>query len=298
MAGASFKFAWLRHIATDPRCSAFQVRVAVVIATDASKETGEVSISLTSLAEQLGATRNGVQQALCFGPKALTALGYLDLVQPGRGGRRGARPAVYRLRSSANTDWPIDERKGPTAVGQPDAKSANGHWQIGQQPLAHHKEDSVSSRTTPPSAHDLFETLIKAGGDALNRSALQARGMSDPLAWLDRGCSLDLDVLPVISAKATGKKHGAIRSWTYFADAVAEAHERRTASPKRNGDAKPVDVVRVTVKDPRWPALAARRNAEHPELRPLRGITDKANPEERGWYFPRAWLAELAGDAS
>lgn len=76
-------------------------------------------------------------------------------------------------------------------------------------------------------SRDLHRRLIEAGGDALNRTSASLETVSDAIGWIETGADLDKDILPVIRAKAARARPQSIRSWQYFATAVAEAVERR-----------------------------------------------------------------------
>ena len=80
----------------------------------------------------------------------------------------------------------------------------------------------------PARARDLEKRLHEAVGETVNPVSPQIMILAEPLNWLDgQGCDLDADVLPVLKAQAAKRERHAIRSWSYFREAVLEARDRR-----------------------------------------------------------------------
>lgn len=85
----------------------------------------------------------------------------------------------------------------------------------------------------PTSRSDLDEMerrLVEAAGPALDPVALALRILTEPLGWLAAGCDLDFDVLPTIAGLSARPRGLPIRSWSYFAEAVRQARDRRLAA--------------------------------------------------------------------
>lgn len=96
-------------------------------------------------------------------------------------------------------------------------------------------ESEVDSTTLPaqPTLIDikaLWQRLQVAGGDALVPEASHPgiAVMTIPLMWINSGCSLDLDILPIVETKCRGRTPRSIKSWKYFTQAVMEAKAERT----------------------------------------------------------------------
>jgi uncharacterized protein YdaU (DUF1376 family) len=91
------------------------------------------------------------------------------------------------------------------------------------------KESSVVRNADAPGfdPHELFEKLSEAASGALYPLALSLQSVGEPLSWLREGADLDLDVVPVVGALARRARPQSIRSWGYFAGAVADAKARR-----------------------------------------------------------------------
>ena len=104
---------------------------------------------------------------------------------------------------------------------------------------------------------DLHRRLIEAGGDALNRTSASLETVSDVIGWIETGADLDKDILPVIRAKAARARPQSIRSWQYFATAVAEAVEKRKRGLPTVAEPEAPPVFRVSPETVRYakPAL-------------------------------------------
>lgn len=104
---------------------------------------------------------------------------------------------------------------------------------------------------------DLHRRLIEAGGDALNRTSASLETVSDVIGWIETGADLDKDILPVIRAKAARARPQSIRSWQYFATAVADAVEKRKRGLPTVAEPEAPPVFRVSPETVRYakPAL-------------------------------------------
>ena len=97
------------------------------------------------------------------------------------------------------------------------------------------KVESVASGKTTLLAgltlKEFSDKLMEAGGSALANPASYPSILmvQTPIAWLNGGCDLELDILPTIRAKAASRPPGSISTWNYLTKAVAEAKARREA---------------------------------------------------------------------
>ncbi|WP_416358208.1 helix-turn-helix domain-containing protein [Aureimonas phyllosphaerae] len=57
--------------------------------------------------------------------------------------------------------------------------------------------------------------------------------LAEPFGWIAAGCDLEADILPTVEGLCARQRGGVIRSWSYFAAAVAEARDRRQAAINR-----------------------------------------------------------------
>ena len=73
----------------------------------------------------------------------------------------------------------------------------------------------------------LSADLRDAAGAAMNAAHPSVLSLAEPIAWIDAGCDLDLDILPTIAAIAARPRASPVCSWTYFRRAVLEARDRR-----------------------------------------------------------------------
>lgn len=74
---------------------------------------------------------------------------------------------------------------------------------------------------------NLFAQLCEAAGGAIDDTRPRMQILSEPRAWLASGADLHADVLTTIRALSAGKAERSIRSWTFYAQAIADARERR-----------------------------------------------------------------------
>lgn len=92
-------------------------------------------------------------------------------------------------------------------------------------------EERARAPEPQPVPDDLSDRLCDAAGRAIANPA-GAPGLlvlSDPIHWLESGCHLQHDILPVIQARCAKAKPASVRSWSYFSQAVFEARDRRLA---------------------------------------------------------------------
>lgn len=88
---------------------------------------------------------------------------------------------------------------------------------------------AIIKAASPVSHKELSDKLFDAGGNAMNRTVPSLEYMSMPIGWLESGCDLELDILPVVRSMASRKAPQSIGSWKFFAGAVADARAARTA---------------------------------------------------------------------
>lgn len=94
------------------------------------------------------------------------------------------------------------------------------------------RKDSSTGATPDPRA-----ACLAVAGPGLDRNERGPLTLSLPEIdrWLEAGCDLIADILPVIAAKTAEARSQPIRSWAYFTPAIIEAKARReaaTAQPK------------------------------------------------------------------
>jgi hypothetical protein len=73
------------------------------------------------------------------------------------------------------------------------------------------------------------ELLRACNGAAAPATAPGILIMSEPIRWLESGCDLELDILPVVRARSHKMRPGSLKNWSYFTQAVADAKASRTA---------------------------------------------------------------------
>lgn len=144
--------------------------------------------------------------------------------------------------------------------GSPPADNSISH----RQELPVNKEPPVEPNTTLNARARLDEIereLIAAAGPAIDPTAVSLLVLSDPLAWLDAGADLLLDVLPTIRARCSKARPRSIRSWAYFSQAIADARDRRMRGlppaaeivslnrEKRHGTPTTSDLLRAAAAD-------------------------------------------------
>lgn len=76
---------------------------------------------------------------------------------------------------------------------------------------------------------ELEASLRLAAGAALDPTSLTLSILDRPLAWLEAGFSLELDIIPTIRTVSARASPNEIRGWKYFDQAIADTHKRRTA---------------------------------------------------------------------
>lgn len=75
---------------------------------------------------------------------------------------------------------------------------------------------------------DLEKALRDAAGEALRHDSWQLADLSAVKGWIERGISLEKDILPTIAARCKNLPRHRVGTWHYFSGPVAEAHARRT----------------------------------------------------------------------
>jgi uncharacterized protein YdaU (DUF1376 family) len=100
-------------------------------------------------------------------------------------------------------------------------------------------QNTAASLRSAAAWRDLGEVLCEAAGitDATKTAGLLS--LSEPNAWLQQGCDLELDILPTLRAIAARGKP--FRSWTYCSKAVLEARDNRLS-----GSTVPVGATAVS----------------------------------------------------
>jgi hypothetical protein len=132
---------------------------------------------------------------------------------------------------------PQEERPAPTGM---ESSRQDGEFPPERERSSRQDGDSNSNKeliekaaaAAPVHLVELRERLMGIAGDALANEA-SAPGLLHigiVAGWIESGCDLELDIVPAVDARAraairTGKK---IHSWSYFAQAVADAKAART----------------------------------------------------------------------
>lgn len=144
-----------------------------------------------------------------------------------------------------------------------------------------------------PGIEAIRQAIAEAGGAALAPRALA--DLSPLLGWLAAGADLAADVLPVIEARSDGKRRGSVRSLAYFAEAVAEARERKSGV----AELRPQGAGRGAIRETGNGRRESRRSA-HDVLAAgmARAIGAHGDGEGGGRADPAAGRGADAGDES
>jgi len=122
----------------------------------------------------------------------------------------------------------------------PSKQPANGDkrpvWPPDNRPLWPHPPATVAALDTSlilKSASHLSEpdprmACLAVSGPGLDRDAEASSITAFEIArWIEAGCDLTLDILPVIAAKTRDARSAPIRGWSFFTPAILEAKARR-----------------------------------------------------------------------
>jgi hypothetical protein len=127
----------------------------------------------------------------------------------------------------------------PEFTQEPSANPAHGNE---QKPCANSDKSRVQNLHTNPVIEPVITTtVLAADADDPGSACLAACGpglshdsrilimkTEDVIAdWLEEGCDLALDVLPVIRERTASAKPRTIRTWEYFSAAVRSSRDRR-----------------------------------------------------------------------
>ncbi len=82
-----------------------------------------------------------------------------------------------------------------------------------------------SDAVKPDFLQKAVEKMRKAAGAAITE--VMAKDF-EPSRWLQGGCDLELDILPIISARCAKKSEGSIFAWSFFTKAIEDRHFDRT----------------------------------------------------------------------
>lgn len=74
---------------------------------------------------------------------------------------------------------------------------------------------------------NLARDINEAAGGAINPIHPNILMLTVPLKWIEEGCDLERDILPVIKALCQDKTPDSIKTWNYFTGAVADARANR-----------------------------------------------------------------------
>ncbi len=139
----------------------------------------------------------------------------------------------------------LDDEDEPGETGDrpgPPAQPANGDnrplWPPDNRPLWPHPPVTVAALDTSKilkgaslgTQVDLRMICLAVAGPGFDREAEAAGTSAFEIArWIEAGCDLVADILPVIAARTRDIRPAPIRGWTFFTPAVLEAQARRTA---------------------------------------------------------------------
>jgi hypothetical protein len=87
---------------------------------------------------------------------------------------------------------------------------------------------TVAAGLALPDAEWLLGKLMDAAKNIVRQDAADLQIVSVPLGWLQAGASLEIDILPLLRAKAAKAKAPHVKSWNYFTQMVADALAART----------------------------------------------------------------------
>lgn len=153
------------------------------------------------------------------------------------------QPSLVLSQLSTHTTLMADASEAPQVMGKstttttpPPAKPTRADdWREALARNTHPAEPKVDLRKD---YDKLSEILFTTANGAMARGLAGLEVLSEPIRWLEGGCDLDLDVIPVIKARASRAAPGSIKAWKYFSSGVFEARDRRTAPLADN---QPID---------------------------------------------------------
>lgn len=241
-----------------------------MLARQVGAEVAETEMLLSEL-EAAGVVRRK-RTGILYSPRMVR-----DAVRARKGDENAAKrwrkpdenPSAAKCEAAENTEG-IAAPNGSSAfypLGPPEEQKAEGRIQRESCPAAL-QPDAAGARppeprppppapqpapTLPPIDFDRVKAaLFAAGGAALDPTAVALEMLAEPRRWLAEGCDLEADIVPAVAALAgriRAENAPPVRSWRYFAGAVADARARRLR-PLPQGDPR---VAR--------PAFAGRRSA-------------------------------------
>jgi hypothetical protein len=89
--------------------------------------------------------------------------------------------------------------------------------------------------------------------------------LAEPIRWLERGCDIDLDIIPTLQGMALRGRP--ITSWAYCSQAIFDAHSRRMAPPPpiEALPSRPPPIRRRTIGEAGADVIRKLREQEHDE---------------------------------
>lgn len=154
-------------------------------------------------------------------------------------------PSEYRPFAGLTPDGsePVPNQYGTSGEKSPQMKEEGGSRKELPQPLAQH---SGPAALRSKEEYDRIEGLCRQAAGLVNDAAIDLNVIGPIIDLLEKGYSLEGDVLPILRAKAAGGKKA--RSWKFYVPAIVDARTSRDAIPKPLS-AKP---------EADWPARAER----------------------------------------
>ena len=167
-------------------------------------------------------------------------------------------------RQSANRRWGSTDEKGEQKqqTANANADKTQCERDASQKPDTRYQNTTVTAREEL----DLLESkLCEAAGPALNRTSTGLADLSRPLAWINAGSDMDLDILPAIRRVCQAKPPNSVNGWKYFEGAVMDAKASRTAPvPEGKARASPSNILKIIdIFEPKETAHGQSRNAEN-----------------------------------
>jgi hypothetical protein len=228
--------------ALDHRVHSVTEKVILLVLANYANEYGISWPSQRTLAENAACDERTVRRTLV----SLEARGVIRRIARRRG--NGSRQSDMILMSAFTGRKPappgmLDDDEEPGDPGSADEPASLGNrtdCPAANRTLCPHPpgtvpalepslilKDSSTGAAPNPSA-----ACLAVAGPGLDRNERGPLTLSLPEIdrWLEAGCDLITDILPVIAAKTAEPRPQPIRSWAYFTPAIIEAKARREAA--------------------------------------------------------------------
>jgi uncharacterized protein YdaU (DUF1376 family) len=134
--------------------------------------------------------------------------------------------ATAQAETNARIAREREERRKASRSGNEPSTNRAKNDQPNQTPDTRHQKDNGDD-SARARLDRLEASCREAAGGALDSTSTGLMVLDRPLAWLEGGCDLELDVIPAIRAAAARASPGTIRAWKYFDRPVADAKASR-----------------------------------------------------------------------